>query len=599
MTGFAGVARFDERALTDAERAGFRGAKEAATNQLQLVADGADLARDADAGLTLAFSGRVLPAGADGPEPLLSAADLLQRFRDEGPGFVDRIRGTFAIALVDERAKSLVLLRDHVGQEPLFWARVSNGIVFSTRLRALFAHPEVGATHDLYQLAWFFQGLSHWQEGRTVWEGIQRVPARGRVRADRRGVSQDRWLEWSRVPRGRARSVDEWVEAYSETFERAVRRAVSPSERAGSLLSGGLDSSSVATVLASQQQERGAGSLDTFSARFHNTPSSDEGEFIRAAAATPGIRSHELGVDGLGPFDASVLEHIAARDEPCYGANLYVNLALARQAQEHGVQVLFDGVDGDSVMGYGFERLIRLTLTGRWQTLRRELGDGAPRVGLTPRELFGAEVTQPLRASVAGLLPDSLRHRLRGWRGRGPGGKELRPEFLGQTRAQDALAGLSFPQADLSARSAIRSGLESSFNQSILELLGGVARAHGLRAAYPFFDRDLIEFSLGLPDDLRLRDGWTRWIQRQGGFRLPREIRWRPWKHLLSGSFCESLLTNHRGLLNELGDEQLELYKYVRKERVLEIRSRFFTSPGPRDAFFLGKVLAVGCWSRT
>lgn len=592
MTGFAGVVRF-VAPLDERERALF-GSR---LDERASIRAGSDVLATNERGTrSLLFLGRVHDESASGGEATLDAAGLLERFEREDRAFVERLRGFFAIAIVDHERREVILLRDHVGHTPLYWTRIDDGIVFATRLSELFRHPDVERAHDLVQLAWFFQGFSHWQEGVTVWKGIRRVPARGRIVAGKGSVDEGRWLDWGRFQEGSARSPEAWVEGFRDVFARAVRRSFSPGERVASLLSGGLDSSSVATVLAGQLEGLGEAPLVTYSARFGRTAASDEGEFIHAVARDPGIDSKELVVDDLGPFDPVVLEHIARRDEPCYGANLYVNLALAREAGRGGAQVLFDGVDGDSVMGYGFERLLGLALRGRWFTLRRELALAAPRVGLTPKRLFQTEVTAPLKGRAAGLIGDRLRHRWRRLRGRGFGARDLREDFLESPEARASLENLRFPSADLTSRQAIRSGLESSFNQSILELLGGAASEAGLRTAYPFFDLDLVGFSLSLPDDVRLRDGWTRWIQREAGQRLPDEVRWRKWKNLLSRSFSEALAAHHGDLMRALRDPALPPYRFVNQKRVLEIQSRFEAHLGASDAFFIGKLLALACW---
>lgn len=584
--GFAGVVR---------PGGGSLGPEAAHGSAAHFVCDRTASAHDPERGVTLLAHGRVLPgAGGDERRPL-TTEELLARHRAVGEDFMDRLRGSFALAIWDERARRLTLVRDVLGRVNLVWCATEGGVAFATDVRGLHGLPGVERALDLGRLAVFFHGVAQLDEEHTVWRGVRRVPARGRLIADADGTRVDRWFDWASVATRRDVSDDEWVERYRSTFRRAIRRGHEEGEPVGALLSGGLDSSSIVVELAAARRAAGEGPLETFSARFPRTPSSDEGHFARAVVATGHVRSTEVDVDALEPLGAPVLAHVAARDEPSYGANLFVNLALTRAAAERGVHVLFDGVDGDSVLGYGLERLVELARAGRLPTLVRELRLAAPRLSTTAGALFRGEVLAPLRSRAIGLLPDGLlrsRRRPRVARALAP----FQPELVEAEGLVERVTALGHRPADLSCRASLLTGLESAFHGMILEFLGRVLAEAGVRGAFPYFDRDLVELSLALPADQRLRNGWTRSIQRRAGERLPDEVRWRPWKHLLSRAFADALLAHHRDLVPRLDDPNLPIWQLLEPRRVRALRDRLLERGRADDAFFIGKTLALACW---
>jgi len=79
---------------------------------------------------------------------------LVHLYEDEGPSFVRRLNGMFALALWDSRRRLLVLARDRMGQKPLFYAETARGgLVFGSEPKALLAHPDVPRQLDPAGLA--------------------------------------------------------------------------------------------------------------------------------------------------------------------------------------------------------------------------------------------------------------------------------------------------------------------------------------------------------------------------------------------------------------------------------------------------------------
>jgi asparagine synthase (glutamine-hydrolysing) len=166
-------------------------------------------------------------------------------------------------------------------------------------------------------------------------------------------------------------SDEEYAEAFRELFTEAVSCRLRSAFPLGSLLSGGLDSSSITCtarqLLASEKGQK----LLTFSAIFEEVTQCDESRFISAILAQNGLEPHYVHGDQLSPLTDldRILWH---QDEAFYAPGLYWNWELFGAANKQGVRVLLDGHDGDGTVSHGVGRLGELVRARRWFTLAVE-----------------------------------------------------------------------------------------------------------------------------------------------------------------------------------------------------------------------------------
>ena len=213
-----------------------------------------------------------------------------------------------------------------------------------------------------------------------------------------------------------------YAEAFRDLFEEAVRCRLRSATPASAMVSGGLDSSSIASVAAALGQPPPA-----YSAVYPDVPASDESAYIDAV-----VREYDLPSHRLRATDASPLAPVEAlqwhTDRPLSGGNLYVNWHLYGAASADGSRAVLDGFDGDTTVSHGmgyFNELRHrgryLALTPRGEGVRRgdwravaagrvELDAGArpPRDGGGPRPPGGAR-SAPLRPDGGGPGRDARR----------------------------------------------------------------------------------------------------------------------------------------------------------------------------------------------
>src|SRR5258708_21977460 len=212
----------------------------------------------------------------------------------------------------------------------------------------------------------------------TFYQGILRLPPAHSMTVSRTGVPLKPYWALDATREIRYRSNEEYADAFREIFTEAVRCRLRSAYPVGSMLSGGLDSSSVVCVARELLAGQGNGRLHTFSAVFDDVPECDESVYFKAVAAQGGLAPHY--VPGERVNRGSDLDHLLwHQDEPFSAPYAFLYRALYRDAHDHGVRVVLDGIDGDSAVSHGVAYLTELACAGRWVALASEVTSFARR----------------------------------------------------------------------------------------------------------------------------------------------------------------------------------------------------------------------------
>lgn len=269
---------------------------------------------------------------------------LVHLWEELGPDLVSRLNGMYAFCLHDRRRGEVLLARDPSGIKPLYLRRVPSGLAFASEIPPLAAlagerpAPIADRLLDLFL-------LQHVPGEATVLDGIATLPPGGRL-LRRNG----RWETLAPAREGGG-EVDDPPRRLRELLEDAVRLQRVADVPVGVFLSGGIDSSAIATLLS-----REAGEIETFSVGFDD-PLLDESAAAAAAAARIGSRHHALRLDA-----AEVARHLPALvrhlGEPLVDPAFIPTWLLSRFARER-VTVVLTGEGADELFG-GYRRY-------RWQ----------------------------------------------------------------------------------------------------------------------------------------------------------------------------------------------------------------------------------------
>jgi asparagine synthase (glutamine-hydrolysing) len=272
---------------------------------------------------------------------------LTHLYEEEGPSFVKRLRGMFALAIYDVRKRRLVLARDRFGIKPIFYALSPGCFAFSSELRPLKQLPFVDLRPDR-QAVFDFAALFYIPSPETFYTGIRSIePGQVLEISFSEGlisVKKEIYHRWSVVP-DFGLTLDEAVERAESLVKTAVTNQLQSDVALGALLSGGIDSSLVSTAAQTAMN----GGLHTFNVRFSDQ---EYDETWAAVAVAKHIRSsHQiLEMDGISGSWDHITSLLRQAGQPFADTSLFAVNAVCQLMRKH-VTVALSGDGGDEGFG--------------------------------------------------------------------------------------------------------------------------------------------------------------------------------------------------------------------------------------------------------
>jgi asparagine synthase (glutamine-hydrolysing) len=495
------------------------------------------------------------------PAATITDSDLiLAAYEQWGKQCPEKLLGDFAFAIWDQRTQTVFCTRDHFGIKPFYYYHQPGQIfAFASEIKALLCLPKIPRTLDETRIADYLLERFENQTG-TFYQDIYRLPpAHHLIITDCKAELQSYWALNPNIELSLGSDAD-YAEQYRETFTEAVKCRLRSAFPIGSMLSGGLDSSSIVCTARTILDKP----LNSFSVIFDEVPECDERPFINAVLAGGGVDPHFVQGDRVSIL-ADLDQVLKFQDEPFDAPNAFLNRSVWQSAQQQGVRVLLDGLMGDNVVSPGFGYLSELAYNGRWITLGQELWITAQRYHLSPWPALRFYVWND---SLKPRMPQFLLQRWQRWRK--PANSLLslapliNPDFTRQigleTRVQTGQA--PYSERWQTARQRHCQELMSPFVQTALEFMSKASGEFALEVRLPFMDRRLVELSLAMPVKQKFQAGWSRLIVRRAmsGI-LPPTIQWRDDKGNLGANFKRSLCAEQVAL--KTVGQSVPLRKYV------------------------------------
>ncbi|MGW1197820.1 asparagine synthase (glutamine-hydrolyzing) [Streptomyces sp. NPDC002536] len=313
----------------------------------------------------------------------------LRAYLQWGTDFVHRLNGMYAIAIWDTAREELLLVRDRLGVKPLFYHPTPGGVLFGSEPKAILANPlaqAVAGAEELCDALLFLR-----TPGRVPFRGMHEVKPGHLLRVGRDGIREERY--WALESRPHTDDLRTTIATVRDLLDDIVPRQMVADVPLVSLLSGGLDSSTV-TALAARARAADGGQLSTFSVDFTGHTENFQADPIRPTPDGPyalevarhvGSDHHAIVLDRARLLDPAVRRTVlGAWDLPFNFADLDVSLYLLFAAVREHATVALSGEGADEVFGgylWFSDPGARSADTFPWLKL------GAHR-GLDPRNLF-------------------------------------------------------------------------------------------------------------------------------------------------------------------------------------------------------------------
>jgi len=304
---------------------------------------------------------------------------VVHAYEEYGPACVDHLRGMYALAIWDRKARSLFIARDRAGKKPLFYTVTRHGtLVFASELKALLVHPDVETEIDPTAIDSYFT-LGYVPDPLSVFRGVHKLPPGHYLTFANGEVKVKQYWDFEFKASASQREED-YLEELRRLLDESVRLRLIADVPLGAFLSGGIDSSIVVALMARHMGQP----VKTFSIGFHED-SYNELKYARLTASTFGTDHHEFIVT---PEICDVVDELVWHlDEPFADQAAIPNYVVSKLARDH-VTVVLSGDGGDELFaGYtryvverqrsGFARLPRGVRAGVMRPLSQRLPHGA------------------------------------------------------------------------------------------------------------------------------------------------------------------------------------------------------------------------------
>ena len=449
---------------------------------------------------------------------------IVHAYEEWGDACVDRFRGMFAFAIWDSTDRRLLLVRDRLGIKPLYWTRAGDTLLFASEIKALLASGLVDARVNEDALPELL-GTRSVAGTRTLFQNIQKLLPGHRLVFHRGGVRIHQYWD---IPRGRLMPSEqlEIVPRFRALLEESVRLRLMSDVPLGMFLSGGIDSTAIAAVMARQIDRP----VETFSVAFEEQ-AFNELAYSREAAAAIGANAHEIVINDEDFFGA-LPRLVWHEDEPIAHPSSVPLYFVSELARRH-VTVVLTGEGSDELLG-GYGKYPRIA----WNW----------RAGTVYERMLPRAVRRMVSNRIVPRLP-------------GRAGRYARRSFLAMERTAEAMCFDNFASVRLDdqrqlfarGRRVVQSTqaygpsaayfdhpngqstlldrlLYADIKTYLVELLmkqDQMSMAASIESRVPFLDHKLVEFAVRLPDEWKL-SGWI-------GKRVLREA--------MKGIVPESILT--------------------------------------------------------
>jgi len=434
---------------------------------------------------------------------------VLAAYRRWGKDCVTHLRGMFAFALWDEARQELFCARDRFGIKPFYYATAGDNFYFASEVKALL--PFVDKIETDVEGFKDYLAFQFCLAGKTLFKGIKELLP-GHTLSVRNGAIEIRryWEVYYEL------DFDHTSKYFDERLRELLPESVNLHLRAdvpvGTYLSGGLDSSAVASIASRQSN----GDFKAFTGKFSFSEDYDESRYARALAEWRGFSLHEIDITAAD-FIENIRKVIYHLDYPVAGPGSFPQYMVSQLAAKHR-KVVLGGQGGDEIFGgytryliAYFEQCIKAAIDGT-------INDGKFIVtyeSIIPN-LTALHNYKPMLQEFwrEGLFEDMDRRYFR---------LINRAPLLRDEIHWNLLGDYSPFETFQTVFNGNNVGKESYFDRmthfdfktllpALLQVEDRVSMAHGLESRVPFLDHPLVEFAATMPSNVKFKDGTMKQV---------------------------------------------------------------------------------------
>lgn len=419
-----------------------------------------------------------------------TAESVLEKYIQYGKNVLDTLDGGFAIAIFDTINKELFLARDCFGVMPLYYAEIDGTFYFSSQIQSILQQlgdKPIVDENAIYDYLVFNRTdqteMTFYRDIKKLLHGSYLVVRNGQIDIQR----------WYRLIDHVRISKEKDETHFMNLFRKAVEKRIAGDKKWGVCLSGGLDSSAITSMIA---QIMGVRNVQSFSSIYGKDSEADESRYMDYYNDIVPNRhyAHPTADSLLNDIE----DLIKTQGEPTPSTSSYALYCLMQEAAKH-IDVVLDGQGSDEALaGYEYQPGLyykALFTHFRWGTLIKEL----------ICDIYVHRSCKSLKYFAFFMLPTKYRTKVRIAQksyinplfAHQHQGSVIADKFYGSTTMQEALIN----HFEYKLEHLIKWGYQD-------------CSRWGIGGRSPFLDREWVEYALSMADDMKIRNGYTKWVLR-------------------------------------------------------------------------------------
>lgn len=432
---------------------------------------------------------------------------ILHAYEEWGERCLEYFNGMWAFAILDRKKKEVFCSRDRFGVKPFYYYFDNNAFIFASEPKALFKNPRIKKEpNDKAIFNYLSSGYGYMDiSDDTFFGSIKQLKPAHYIKLSVPDKKLVQIKYWDLDPDKKAESKSE-IEIYDKfrsLFEDSVRLRLRSDVPLGVSLSGGLDSSSIACVMANIVQ---AAPIETFSSCFEDKDY-DERRFIQPVLERTGAKQNFMFTRPENLF-REIEEIIWYQDEPYSTLSIFPQWYVMKAARDKGVKVLLTGQGGDETLAgyhkYYFYLFADLIHSFKWSRAAKEIGIYKNYKG------DNNVLDRVLKILFSYFTPQEIKKLLKNGRSESLRG-HLNKEFVSNNSGRIIIE----RKFDSILNNDLYNALKISPLPSLLHIDDRSSMAHSVETRAPFLDYRLVEYLFSLGPEYKIRNGFTKYILRE------------------------------------------------------------------------------------
>jgi asparagine synthase (glutamine-hydrolysing) len=501
---------------------------------------------------------------------------ILAAYAQWGESCVNRFNGMWAFALFDKPRNLIFCSRDRFGVKPFYYINTPNLFAFGSEIKQLIPYLGKVKANQEALLNFVLTTVSD-QSNQTFFQDVVKLPAGHNLiysLANHR-IRCESWYELNLQPHYLTMTAEEAIESYLALLENAIALRLRADVAVGTCLSGGLDSSSVASLAAPMYRALSGQSFSGITA-VSQQESNNEADYARQVIEYSSMNWLQV-CPTYQDFQESLPHLVWTQEEPFGSTSLTMQYFVMKTARANGIPVLLDGQGGDeTLLGYDKYYGSHLVTTLRQQGLSafvyalRTAGSNNKKLSLT----------HAMKYLIAGTLAP-LRYQYYCHKHRYLANPPACPSHLS-----------AYSRSIWNAFQLQKLEVESTNLPVLLRYEDKNSMAHSIETRLPFLDYRVLEAALSLPLQFKIKDGWSKWLLRRGmENRMPDTIVWR--KNKFGFEAPETLWMNQHAPEMQAVVQASPLLAEVSRPKAME---KHFASLDKRSQW---RLYSIALWEKT